>query len=113
MEDQIESIITRSYQEIEKVSSDMVEAIHTAYAAIKFYDDSTDNKKKAGILLAVSALQTFSQHIIMMAQEFIENNPDSDFVHFYQKTKDYHSDILKNLTAFESSYKEQLFLYGY
>jgi len=113
VEDQIEKIITHSYQEIEKVSSDMVETIHAAYAAMRFHKDSTDNNKEAGILLAVSALQTFSQHIIMMSQEFINENPDSSFVPLYQNAKDFHSDLFQNLKAFESSYKEQLSLYGY
>jgi ElaB/YqjD/DUF883 family membrane-anchored ribosome-binding protein len=112
MEDQISLLIEQTIQEIEKVSSDMTEAIQAAYAAVRFHEDSTANNKQAGILLAVSAMQSFSEHIIEICEEFVSQNPESTFVNLYKKTEDFHSDLLKNLKTFEQSYKEQLSLYG-
>jgi len=111
-EDQIDLLIRSSYQEIEKVSMDMVKAIHAGYAAATFYKDNTNKQKEAGVLLAVFALKNFSEYIISVCEEFIENSPNSTFVSLYQSTRNFHSDLLKNLNAFEQSYKEQVSLYG-
>jgi len=112
IEDQIELLIRDSYQEMEKVSMDLVSAIHAGYAATTFYKDNTNNQKEAGILLAVFALKNFSEYIISICEEFIESSPTSTFIPLYQSTKNFHSDLLKNLNAFEQSYKEQVSLYG-
>jgi len=111
-EDQIDLLIRSSYQEIEKVSMDMVKAIHAGYAAVTFYNDNINKQKEAGILLAVFALKNFSEYIISVCEEFIENSPNSTFVLLYQSTRNFHSDFLKNLNAFEKSYREQVSLYG-
>jgi len=111
-EDQIDLLIHSSYQEIEKVSMDMVKAVHAGYAAATFYKDNTNKQKEAGVLLAVFALKSFSEYIISVCEEFIETSPSSTFISLYQSTRNFHSDLLKNLNAFEQSYREQTSLYG-
>lgn len=103
----LDEFIASSLKEIEGVSTSLSEIFMIADAGLSFTNDHISENFDT----IVSAIETFSVTVIDLCDNHISDNPFSDYNQYFLRCREFHSDLLKNLSVFKTTYKEQISLH--